>query len=116
MSQWSWKETWTEQLQWKEKGKSRMTTKEDPIGEDVKRRDSRHELDGRHGKLQRDWLRQVAPWRERALVSEDVLLSDVFLERVSPSWRRSVVASMVIRCSPRDDDTMPRRLGDRRRT
>ena len=27
MSQWSWKETWTQHLQWKEKDKSRMTTK-----------------------------------------------------------------------------------------
>ena len=52
-----------------------------------------------------------------SVVSEAVLLSDVFLERLSPSCRRSVMASMVIRCSPRHDDTMPSvRLGDRRRT
>ena len=32
-----------------------------------------------------------------ALLSEAVLLSDVLLERRPPSWRRSVMASTVIR-------------------
>ena len=53
-----------------------------------------------------------------SVVSEAVFaLGTVLLERLSPSWRRSVMASMVIRCSPRHDDTMPSvRPGDRRRT
>ena len=38
----------------------------DPFGENVKRGDSRHELDGCQGKLlERGWIRQVALWRER---------------------------------------------------
>ena len=50
-----------------------------------------------------------------SVVSEAVLLLDVSLERLPLSFRRSVMASMVIRCSPRDDDTMPSvRPGDRR--
>ena len=35
------------------------------------------------------------------LVSEAVLLSDVLLERLPPSWRRSVTASNVTGCSLR---------------